>query len=191
VTFDDLIGEICSRVNDPDRDTYGGSAEDLAYEGISTLAKSGKYEKEDIPLLIRVRGITMGQDTDDEGQIKVYGSTNNLGNDNVLKVLGITDDPGDITRSTYKIIPISIGEYNRLSNDSELDPLSDEVFYWEWNYYLRFFPLDRLANKYIYVHYIKDPGDLSGELTGDFSTSFQYNVINYATEKLKMEIAGA
>lgn len=192
MTYDGLVVEICSRVNDPDKDTFGDRASELVYEGIAALAKSGEFGKDDIPGIMKTKGITI-DGLANEYQIKIYGSTNELDNDSVLKIIAITDDPLYITDSKYKFIFITVEELNRISNDSDLNPLSDELFFWEYNNNLRFYPIDRLSGQYIYIHYIKDPGtyDDAAELTGIYSTHFQYQVIGYATDRLRAEIAGA
>ena len=48
-TFDEVIQEICSRVNDPDRDTYGDRAKELFYEAAVTLVKDGNFNADDVP----------------------------------------------------------------------------------------------------------------------------------------------
>ncbi len=193
MTFDDITTEICTRVNDPLKDTYGDRAEQLVYEGISMLAKSGEFGEEDIPGLIKTKGIEIDELTHPY-QINVYGASNDLDNKNVLKIIGITDDPNYIERSTstFKFIRITIEEYNRLATDTELNPFSDELFYWEINNFLRFFPIDRLTNQYIFVHYIVAPEEYvdTDELVGIYSKSFIYQVINYATKQIRAEIAG-
>jgi len=191
MTFDEITTEICSRVNDPDQDTYGDRAEQLIHEAISALAKSGEYTKDDIPGLILAKTINTAE-LNLPYQIRIYGTTNDLNNNNVLKILGITDNPDRIGSPALKFIPISLEEYGRISSDSELDPLLDEVFYYEHGDYLRFFPIDRTPGNLIYVHYIKSPNDdLSGQMNGDYSKYFQYQIINFAVEKLRAEIAGA
>mgnify|MGYP003152309925 CR=1 FL=1 len=55
MTYDGLVVEICSRVNDPDKDTFGDRASELVYEGIAALAKSGEFGKDDIPGIMKTK----------------------------------------------------------------------------------------------------------------------------------------
>ena len=143
MTFDDLIGEICSRVNDPDRDTYATRAENLFYAGIPSLISAGGWTVEDIPYLYRTRtmdtalaGGEIGSVYEDN-ELLISGDSNELtaiywlaedaeviaGDEtagtvrsvkNVLKIIDIVDGTPDDTNAG--LLSPSI-KYRRITHD--------------------------------------------------------------------------
>ena len=183
-TYTDVYEEMLTRVNDPYGDTYADRAKELVYEGIVSLAVSGQFEADQIPSLVTTQVFT-GSGLSNS-RLKVSGEDNDFYNNNVIKIIGITDDiidqwsnsstmtgmsyfsadndgvpfhnqiPQEVIRQKY--IPISLSEVNRL-NDPEEQPFYDEIYYYRRDDYLYFFPTPNIQSvgQSIIIHYLKAP----------------------------------
>ena len=190
-TFDEVIQEICSRVNDPDRDTYGDRAKELFYESAVTLVKDGNFSPDECPGLIVFAPISVpfigGDYTLD------LGSDEDLG-EICIRLLSIVDDyenNEDAVINQHKYIPISIDKYKQMI-DPEMRPFDDEIYYFRVGSKVRFYPFNSMQNQNIIVQFVKHPDSFldDDELQGWFSLDFIYKMINYSVAKLKQEIQG-
>ena len=198
------ITEICSRVNDPNQDTYGGRAEDLFHSGISALIGQGEWTVEDIPYLYRST-IINSENVNDKNELKIAGTTNELDyGKNIIKIVDIIY--GIITLGVpvpvIKYMRITHEEFNRLSIDSEYNPQADEIFWLidmkgSSNQYIKFYTAGgtTMASKFYKVSYViaplKSDFPTTTELSERFSDAFIWKVIDFAEAKIKNEIAGA
>lgn len=200
------ITEICSRVNDPNQDTYGGRAEDLFHSGISALIGQGEWTVEDIPYLYRSTIINSEQTgVNDKNQLQIAGATNELDSGkNIIKIVDIVDGVliANALAPVFKYMRITHEEFNRLSVDSEYNPQTDEIFWLidmkgSSNQYIKFYTAGgtTMAAKDYKVSYIiaplKSEFATSVELSERFSDAFTWKVIDFAEAKIKNEIAGA
>jgi hypothetical protein len=231
-TYANVYNEMLARVNDPDGDTYTERAKELVYEGISSLAVSGKVEADQISSLVVAKRIDHTADEEvehlpwfpsnmqDSWRLKVSGTAHDLGTDNLIKVIGITDDHiyhGDTRESDMqgmnhfardndgvqshnqdtqqvkrqKYIPISLSEVNRL-NDPEEQPFFDEIYYYRRNDYIYFFPWRNFVNMAFVIHYLKSPPTFIDDdnMIEKFSLDFLYKVIDYGVGRIREEQAG-
>ena len=218
-TYENVYNELLVRVNDPDGDTYTGRAKELVYEGIVSLAVSGKFEADQIPSLVTTKLFQGSSLTN--SRLKVSGVNNDFYNFNIIKIIGITDDiidqgsnvapmkgmsyfSDDITPTLtpfyhqdtqdvarQKYIPISLSEVNRL-NDPEEQPFFDEIYYYRRNEHIYFFPWQNMTNMAFVIHYLKSPPnfDTSDIMTEKFSLDFLYKVIDYGVGRIREEQAG-
>ena len=184
-TYTDVYQEMLTRVNDPDGDTYTDRAKELVYEGIVSLAVSGQFEASQIPSLVTTKEFSAIQVSG--ARLKVSGEDNAIG-ENIIKIIGITDELGQpwnltssMTGMSYfsadndgvpfhnqetqevmrqKYIPISLSEVNRL-NDPEEQPFYDEIYYYRRDDYLYFFPTPNVQSigQRIIIHYLKAPSN--------------------------------
>ena len=187
-TYEDVYTEMLVRVNDPEKDTYEDRAKELVYEGIVSLAVSGKFEADQIPSLVTTKLFQGSSLTN--SRLKVSGVNNDFYNFNIIKIIGITDDiidqgsnvapmkgmsyfSDDITPTLtpfyhqdtqdvarQKYIPISLSEVNRL-NDPEEQPFFDEIYYYRRDDYLYFFPTPNMtsAAQRLIIHFLKAPSN--------------------------------
>jgi phosphoribosylformylglycinamidine (FGAM) synthase PurS component len=231
-TYSDVYSEMLARVNDPDGDTYTDRAKELVYEGISSLAISGQVEADQMSSLVVAKRIDHKADEEvedlpwfpsnmqDSWRLKVSGTEHDLGADNLIKVIGITDDHiyhGDTRESEMqgmnhfardddgvqfhnqdtqqvkrqKYIPISLSEVNRL-NDPEEQPFFDEIYYYRRNDYIYFFPWRNFQNMAFVIHYLKSPPAFidNDNMIEKFSLDFLYKVIDYGVGRIREEQAG-
>ena len=200
-TFDEVIQEICSRVNDPDRDTYGDRAKELFYESAVTLVKDGNFNADDVPGMITFKKVNVNELNPkfewliESSQVESDGETPSTVLKAVcIRLLSIVDDYEDdevATISQHKYIPISVNDYASLI-DPENRPYDDEIYYWRMGSKVRFYPKESMYNQKVIVQFVKHPIDFENnqELQGSFSLDFIYKMINYSVAKLKQEIAG-
>lgn len=200
-TFDEVIQEICSRVNDPDRDTYGDRAKELFYESAVTLVKDGNFNADDCPGLITFEKVNVGQLNPkhewliESSQVEDDGETpSTVLGEVCIRLLSIVDDyenNEDTEINQHKYMPISVNEYASLI-DPENRPYDDEIYYWRMGSKVRFYPKESMNSQNVIVQFVKHPQDLDDnkELQGSFSLDFIYKIINYSVSKLKEEMAG-
>jgi len=201
LTYNEAVTEACSRVNDPDKDTYGDRAGELFYEGVVTLVKSGKAGPDEVPglfqsMLVDVSGFLSGNTM--MRIVEDAAGNTDLNNESCLQLISIMDDYefeeyeetfGTITE--HKYIPITLTEYRQMV-DPEMRPFEDEIYYFRAGDFVRFYPDDTMSNQKLRVNFIKHPKEYGDDddLTGSFSLDFVYQIINYIVAQLRMEIAG-
>jgi len=204
MTFSEVVTEICSRVSDPEKDTYGDRATSLFYAGISALVSGGEWTVEDIPYLYRTKTI-LSKSKNENDELQISGDTNEL--DDGLNILKIVDIVGGKTvekefQPEIKYRRITHSDFNQLSVDNEYGPHSDERFYLidlkgTDTQIVKFILSadDNMASARYKVSYIVAP--LESDFTDDtqlserFSDSFIWKVIDFAEAKIKKEIQGA
>tara|TARA_Y100000310_G_C20625356_1_gene785552 strand:- start:598 stop:1251 length:654 start_codon:yes stop_codon:yes gene_type:complete len=216
MTYNEVVSEICTRVNDPDKDTYEDRAKELFFDGISTILRGGEYIIDDCPYLYRVKVIdTASNDVYAQDALVVSGSNSELiegvgtgGYPNVLKIIDIVEGSSEYTQDTnslgggLKYTKISHSEYNKMISEPEYQPFPNEVFYltdifgWTVNS-ISFIPYDRMSGVKYKVSFVMNPDkdefvyeNTSTELAERFSNAFIYRVIDYAVGKIKMELEG-
>tara|TARA_R100001510_G_scaffold56177_1_gene61266 strand:+ start:1279 stop:1914 length:636 start_codon:yes stop_codon:yes gene_type:complete len=204
-TFDEVIQEICSRVNDPDRDTYGDRAKELFYEAAVTLVKDGNFNADDVPGLITFKKVdvsTLNPKHEwliESSQVGDDGNPDTVLGEVCIRLLSIIDDYEDnefadhenFGINQHKYMPITVNEYASLI-DPENRPYEDEIYYWRMGSKVRFYPKESMVGQNVIVQFVKHPQDFStdAQLQGDFSLDFIYKIINYSVAKLKQEMAG-
>ena len=192
ITFSGAKSEICNRVGDPNRDIYEDRAGELFYEGVIAALDDERMGDQDYYGLVKIGSAHPG-DNSPLDRIIIFGADSDLDSDGVAKVLEMWwRKDNDSLGSGIRFIPITIDEYRRMSNDSDLHPMSNEKFYYRHNNTIKFvFGIDDLPDT-ISIRYVKEPKNYADEdsLTDNFSFKFIYAVINYAVDKLKQEISG-
>ena len=200
-TFDEVIQEICSRVNDPDRDTYGDRAKELFYESAVTLVKDGNFNADDCPGLITfekvdVEGLNPKHEwLIESSQVEDDGETpSTVLGEVCIRLLSIVDDyenNEDAEINQHKYTPISVNKYRQMI-DPEMRPFDDEIYYWRMGSKVRFYPKESMQNQRVIVQFVKHPDSFEDdhELQGEFSLDFIYKMINYSVQQLKQEIQG-
>ena len=197
-TFDEVIQEICSRVNDPDRDTYGDRAKELFYESAVTLVKDGNFSPDECPGLITFEKVDVETlNPKYEWVIESIDPADTVfpsGGEVCIRLLSIVDDyenDEDAEINQHKYTPISVNKYRQMI-DPEMRPFDDEIYYWRMGSKVRFYPKSSMQNQNVIVQFVKHPIDFPDdyELQGAFSLDFIYKMINYSVQQLKQEIQG-
>jgi len=192
-TFSGMKDEVLIRVNDPDGDTYSLRAEELLYEGISSLALSD-YPREGYTGLVRTESISPNQ-LSSAYRIQVNGAGREIQYP-LLKLVGIADDnvSPELTASTaindHRFIPIDQTQYNRL-NDANERPFEDELYYYRQGDFIYLYPITTSIGRLL-ITYVASPREYaSGSImNNEFSLDFIYKVIEYATGRIKEQQAG-
>ena len=206
--YGEAVTEACSRVNDPDKDTYGDRAGELFYEGVVTLVKSGKAGPDEVPGLFQSMTVLAENFISGPTNMRIIEDANDNTDlrlnivdtgESCIRLISIMDDyeiaeTGSGTVE-HKYIPISIMEYRQMI-DPEMRPFEDEIYYYRAGDFVRFYPANGdtglMTNQRMIVNFIKHPKEFGDEddLTGSFSLDFVYQIINYIVAQLRMEIAG-
>ena len=191
-TFSGMKDEVLTRVNDPDGDTYSLRAEELLYEGISSLALSD-YPRDGYTGLVRTESLSPNK-LSSAYRIQVNGAGREIQYP-LLKLIGITDDTTEAELASeaindHRFIPIDIAQYNRL-NDANERPFEDELYYYRQGDFIYLYPITTTVGKLL-ITYVASPREyVNGSImNNEYSLDFIYKVIEYATGRIKEQQAG-
>jgi hypothetical protein len=188
-TFSGMQDEVLIRVNDPDGDTYSLRAEELLYEGISSLALSD-YPRDGYTGLVRTESLSPNK-LSSAYRIQVNGA----GREIQYPLLKFSDDTvtPELTNEAindHRFIPIDIAQYNRLNDDNER-PFEDELYYYRQGDFIYLYPITTTIGKLL-ITYVASPREyVNGSImNNEYSLDFIYKVIEYATGRIKEQQAG-
>ena len=192
-TFSGMKDEVLIRVNDPDGDTYSFRAEELLYEGISALALSD-YSRDGYTGLVRTESISPNQ-LSSAYRIQVNGAGREIEYP-LLKMVGIADDnvSPELKAATaindHRFIPIDQDQYNRL-NDADERPFDDELYYYRQGNFIYLYPITTTIGRLL-ITYVASPKEYASTsiMNNEYSLDFIYKVIEYATGRIKEQLAG-
>jgi len=203
MALDDIVSEICKRVNDPFEDNYVDRARELFVASVFQGLNDPKWTKFDYHGIVGSIEIATSDGTGGTlGDIKsldVLGSVNELENGkfivNILDVVsqsisvrGTAETP-DPTR---KFVPIDTSEANRIATDADLEPIAGEV-YWYLVGTKMFFhtnPGEDMRNVKFIIEYLVNPETFqtTENMLVFYSVAYVYDAIDVATGKLLAEI---
>jgi len=188
MTFDEVITEICYRVNDPDKDTYGDRAEQLFIQSVCELAVTPETRKEEMQSLIVDLAGDSVEFQNGEGSVDIpYGT---------LRVLDVYIEPEDLVTSALILKAIDHEDVKRMNLEPAFEPAGSECFWYRVGNTIRFLlssDWDGAARLNFTIEAIESPD--SSDWTDDdmtanhgFSSGFIYKAIDGAVAKLRAEL---
>ena len=198
MALNDIVSEICKRVNDPFEDNYAERARDLFIASVFQGLNDPKWTKFDYHGIVGSVEISTGDGTEDTlGDIKsldVLGSDNGLENGkfivNILDV--VSQSVSEADTATRKFVPIDTSEANRIATDVDLEPIVGEV-YWYLVGTKMFFhtnPDEDMKEVKFIIEYLVNPETFqtTENMLVFYSVAYVYDAIDVATGKLLAEI---
>ena len=204
--LDEVVTEICKRVNDPFEDNYAERARELFVASVYQGYKDPKYTKFDYYGLVGSRQFSTG--SQDKKSYRIFGENNEISGDSapyrryILEIVDIvsqdisTANPNIPTLapspSTRKFVPIDTSEANRIATDADLEPIRGEVYWYIAGDRLYFHPSPGQSMRFLnfIIEYLigfrnfKDTEDMLDH----FSAVYIYDAIDVTTGKLLSEI---
>ena len=117
MTYLEVLTDICSRVADPELDSYKERAKDHFLRAIAMKINAGEYTENDIPAFIKIKANV------DFGSVGLIEDLNGL---KIFKILSFFFPPGT---DTDCIITFKEGEdLNRISALETLQPTNNDLF---------------------------------------------------------------
>ncbi len=195
-----IVDEICNRVNDPFNDNYGTRAEALflasLYENLSderftpfdyhgligkNVVHTGTEDKRVFDVLSIDNDIDQFPPTSDQGQRRYINRIN-----------GIVSFNASLNPGSRKFVPISIEEANRISTDTDLEPIFGEVYWYmiAENLFFHPSPTEDMRGLIFVIEYIHtgDSYDGSEDMCLKFSIPYILACMDTATGKLLQEV---
>jgi len=196
MTFDEIVTEVCTRVNDPDKDTYGGRAETLFIQAVCELAIDSPLEE--IQELI-IDGIPL-IDVDDEGtsmtavEFLNYEASFSIPY-GTLKVLDLFIDPADLVVSDLILKEIDHDEVKRMKLEPAFKPAGNECFWYRIGNEIRLLLSEDwtgglIINFTFQIINSPDKDNWTGDMTTGhgYSKGFVFKCIENAVGKLRAEL---
>ena len=196
--LDEVVTEICKRVNDPFEDNYADRARELfvasAYQGI----KDPKWTKFDYHGLVGARQFSNGRE--DKRIFKIFGTNNDISGDvnpsysrYIMDIIDIvSQDISEKNPQTRKYVPIDISEANRIATDADLEPIVGEVYWYIAGdrLYLHPSPSENMKRQKFIIEYLIGLRDFhtTEDMLKYFSITYIYDAIDVTTGKLLSEI---
>ena len=192
MTLDDIVTEICQRVNDPFRDNYEARARELFVASVFQGLDNQKWTKFDYHGI--VGSIEKSTGTEDLVSLNVLGSNNDLDDGkfivNILDV--VSKSISESETETRKFVPIDLSEANRIATDVDLEPAIGEVYWYllGTNMYFHSNPEEDMTGLKFIVEYLVNPETFqeSENMLEFYSVAYVYDAIDIATGKLLAEI---
>ena len=196
--LDEIVTEICKRVNDPFEDNYADRARELfvasAYQGI----KDPKWTKFDYHGLVGTRNFSNGRE--DNRILKIFGTNNDITGDinplssrYIIDIIDIvSQEISEVNPRTRKYVPIDTSEANRITTDADLEPIRGEVYWYIAGDRLYFHPSPQedMRHQNFIIEYLVGLRDfhIHEDMLRFFSVTYVYDAIDVATGKLLSEI---
>ena len=195
--LDEIVTEICKRVNDPFEDNYSERARELFVSAVFQGIKDPKWTKFDYHGFVGDR--TFNNGLSDKRTFKIFGTDNDITGDSGTRrryIMDIVDivsqEISEDNDSTRKYVPIDTGEANRVATDAELEPIFGEVYWYIAGDRLYFHPSpgESMRLQSFIIEYLVSPLDFSSkeDMLSFFSANYIYDSIDSATGKLLAEI---
>ena len=195
--LDEIVTEICKRVNDPFEDNYAERARELFVASVHQGYKDPKYTKFDYHGLVGRRNFSTSHE--DKKSYRIFGVNNEISGDtgnNRRYILDIIDvvsqEVSEKNPRTRKFVPIDTSEANRIATDEDLEPIHGEVYWYIAGDRLYFHASPKESMRFVsfiieYLIGFKNFRTTEDMLT-HFSAVYIYDAIDVATGKLLAEI---
>ena len=197
--LDEIVTEICKRVNDPFEDNYAERARELFVASVYQGYKDPKYTKFDYYGLVGSRQFSTG--SQDKKSYRIFGDNNEISGVSgsfrryILDIIDVvSQEVSENNPRTRKFVPIDTSEANRIATDAELEPIRGEVYWYIAGDRLYFHPSPQdnrsMRNINFIIEYLigfrnfKDTEDMLDH----FSAVYIYDAIDVTTGKLLTEI---
>ena len=192
MALDDIVTEICQRVNDPYEDNYQDRARDLFVASVFQGLNDPKWTKFDYHGIIKEKELATG--TGDKRDYEVLGSSNEIDNGkyivNILDV--VSQSLSEANTETRKFVPIDTSEANRIATDVDLEPIVGEVYWYLVGTKLYFHPSpsENMTDLKFIIEYLVNPETFQTDenMLDFYSVAYVYDAIDVATGKLLSEI---
>ena len=192
MALNDIVKEICQRVNDPFEDNYQDRARDLFVASVFQGLNDPKWTKFDYHGIIGEKELSTG--TEDKREYDVLGSQNEIDNGkyivNILDV--VSTSLSENNNETRKFVPIDTSEANRIATDVDLEPIFGEVYWYMVGTKMFFHPSPEETMKGLdfIIEYLVNPETFqeSENMLEFYSVAYVYDAIDVATGKLLAEI---
>ena len=195
--LDEIVTEICKRVNDPFEDNYAERARELFVASVYQGYKDPKYTKFDYHGLGGTRNFSTGREN--KKSYRIFGDNNEISGDTgsfrryILDIIDIvSQEVSESNYNTRKFVPIDISEANRIATDADLEPIMGEVYWYIAGDRLYFHPSPGESMRFVnfIIEYLisftsfRDDEDMLDH----FSAVYIYDAIDVTTGKLLSEI---
>ena len=192
MALNDIVTEICQRVNDPFEDNYQDRARDLFVASVFQGLNDPKWTKFDYHGI--VGAVEKSTGTEDLVSLDVLGATNDVENGkfivNILDV--VSKSVSETNTETRKFVPIDTSEANRIATDVDLEPAIGEVYWYllGTKMYFHSNPEENMTGLKFIVEYLVNPETFqeSENMLEFYSVAYVYDAIDIATGKLLAEI---
>lgn len=192
ITLNEIVEEICNRVNDPYEDTYADRARDLFISSVFQNMKDPKWSRFDYHGLVGSKVLSTNQD---KRTFTVLGAPNEITVNSryIIDVLNVvSNDLSEANERTRKFVPIDISEANRIATDSELEPIVGEVYWYLLGEKLYFYPNANESMKGLsfVIEYLFNPFRFrkNDDMLKYYSVNFVFEAIDTTVGKLLSEI---
>ena len=192
MALNDIVTEICQRVNDPFEDNYQDRARDLFVASVFQGLNDPKWTKFDYHGLVGEKELATG--ADQTQSYDVLGSQNEIDNGkyivNILDV--VSTSLSENNKETRKFVPIDTSEANRIATDVDLEPIVGEVYWYLVGTKLYFHPSpsENMTDLKFIIEYLVNPETFQTDenMLDFYSVAYVYDAIDIATGKLLAEI---
>ena len=192
MTLNDIVTEICQRVNDPYEDNYQDRARDLFVASVFQGLNDPKWTRFDYHGIIGTGEFATG--VADKRSYVVLGKLNEIhGGKYIVNILDVVSaDVSEISDATRKFVPIDTSEANRIATDVDLEPIVGEVYWYLVGTKLFFHPSpsEDMKNLKFIIEYLVNPETFqtTENMLDFYSVAYVYDAIDVATGKLLAEI---
>ena len=195
--LDEIVTEICKRVNDPFEDNYADRARELFVASVYQGYKDPKYTKFDYHGLVGNRNFSTGRQ--DKKSYRIFGENNEISGDTgnfrryILDIIDVvSEEVSETNPRTRKFVPIDTSEANRIATDRDLEPIHGEVYWYIAGDRLYFHTSPQESMRFVnfiieYLIGLKNFRD-NEDMLDHFSAVYIYDAIDVATGKLLAEI---
>ena len=197
MSFGDAVTEICTRVNDPDLDTYEDRAAELFVQAVCEIAVTEDTRLEEMQeLLVEVEAME-----DDAGALQGVTFAGGEAFLNIpygtLKVLDVYIDPEDLAVTTLTLKKVTHDEIKRTKLEPSFLPTGDECFWYRVGNQIRFLLSSEVNIGSDLLHFTvqtivnPNPYDWGNDdlvTEKGYSLGFLYKCIDNAVAKLRAEV---
>ena len=195
--LNEIVTEICKRVNDPFEDNYADRARELFVASVYQGYKDPKYTKFDYHGLVGSRNFSTS--SQDKKSYRIFGDNNEISGDTgyfkryILDIIDIvSQEVSEKNPRTRKFVPIDTSEANRIATDQDLEPIYGEVYWYIAGDRLYFHssPQESMRGVNFIIEYLIGFTNFrdNEDMLDHFSAVYVYDAIDVATGKLLAEI---
>ena len=195
--LDEVVTEICKRVNDPFEDNYADRARELFVASVYQGYKDPKYTKFDYHGLVGSRNFSTS--SQDKKSYRIFGDNNEISGDTgnfrryILDIIDVvSQEVSEQNPRTRKFVPIDTSEANRIATDQDLEPIYGEVYWYIAGDRLYFHssPQESMRGVNFIIEYLIGFTNFrdNEDMLDHFSAVYVYDAIDVATGKLLAEI---
>ena len=192
LNLDDIVTEICQRVNDPYEDNYSVRARELFVASVFQGLNDPKWTRFDYHGIIGSVEFSTG--AEDKRDYVALGLQNEIETGkyivNILDV--VSTEVSEDNTATRKFVKIDTSEANRIATDAELEPITVEVYWYLVGKKLYFHPSpnENMSNLSFIIEYLVNPKTFQADenMLSLYSVAYVYDAIDIATGKLLAEI---